>query len=176
MDSISYEEFLRLYTQSQRQIWRFIHTILPHDQDADDVLQETSLVLWSKRDSYQRDKDFRNWAFGIARLQALKYLRQKKSRQLLLSESVINDIADAAHKHLLANDSLHRRQDAIDKCLQLLDEAQRRTIEDRYLRSLPTKTIADNAGVAVQTIYSQLAKARQRLCDCVRRRLASAEY
>jgi RNA polymerase sigma-70 factor (ECF subfamily) len=175
MESSSYEEFLLLYTQHQTQIWRFIHSMLPHESDADDVLQETGLVLWAKWDAYDKERNFGSWAFGIAKLQALKFVRENQSRRVTLTESVLEEVAESFHKQIRSKDALLGRRDAINKCLENLDQASRRIIEDRYRRNLSTKTIAERRGVAVQTVYSALTRVRSRLADCVQRRLAATE-
>ena len=43
--------FLRLFLQNQRRLYAYILTLLPNRADADDVLQETSLVMWDKFDA-----------------------------------------------------------------------------------------------------------------------------
>ena len=47
---------------------------------ADDLAQETCLVLWEKRESFDPAGDFRAWAFRIAFLQTQNY-RRKLARQ-----------------------------------------------------------------------------------------------
>ena len=40
-------------TQNERRLYAYILTLLPHRADADDVLQEASLVMWDKFDDRQ---------------------------------------------------------------------------------------------------------------------------
>src|SRR5262249_54956902 len=42
--------FLPLFLQNQRRLYAYILTLLPNRADADDVLQEASLVMWDKFD------------------------------------------------------------------------------------------------------------------------------
>lgn len=176
MESDDYEDFLRLYTKHQRQIWRFVRTLLPHEEDADDVLQETSLALWSKWHAYDKQRSFTSWAFGVARLQTLKYRRQQRAGRLTLNESALEAVADAAYKRLVNAESLVGRRDAIEACVQSLDTPGQEMIRDRYSRGLSVKVIAENREMPLQTVYSALAKLRQRLSECVQRRLAAAEH
>ena len=48
--------------------------------DCDDVLQNVGAVLWEKFDSYRPEESFARWAFGIARLEVLKYRQQQCRR------------------------------------------------------------------------------------------------
>ncbi len=46
------KDFIRLLLANERRIYAFILSMLPDLTDAEDVLQETSLVLWEKLDQY----------------------------------------------------------------------------------------------------------------------------
>ena len=56
--------FLPLFLKNERRLYAYILTLLPRRADADDVLQETSLVLWDKFDETEPP--------GIAMLKFLK--------------------------------------------------------------------------------------------------------
>ena len=51
-------QFLRLFLQNQRRLYAYILTLLPNRADADDVLQEASLVMWDKFDEDNPPADF----------------------------------------------------------------------------------------------------------------------
>ena len=175
MTELNHEEFVVLLSRHQRQIWWFIKTLLPAASDADDVLQETSLVLWRKWDQFDRDREFLPWACGIARLQVLRFVREHRSERLHLNELVLAEIAEFAEKKLLSMARVETRLEMLNACVQELDENLRNVIEDRYLRSLATKSIAKNSGKPLVTIYKTLARARVQLMNCVNRKIAAAE-
>src|SRR5262249_20100963 len=47
-NSGSIEDFVRLFSRSQHRILRFIHSLVPNLSEAEDILQETSVILWKK--------------------------------------------------------------------------------------------------------------------------------
>ena len=49
------ERFVRLLSQNEREIRRYIATLLPDRNAADDVMHETSIALWNKCDEYRED-------------------------------------------------------------------------------------------------------------------------
>src|SRR5262249_11570774 len=49
--------FLRLFLQNKRRLYAYVLTLLPNRADADDVLQEASLVLWDKFDEHNPPND-----------------------------------------------------------------------------------------------------------------------
>ena len=64
------EDFLRLYTGYERNIRAFVTSLLPNWEGVDEVMQDTSLVMWRKFDQFDPDRPgskFIYWAFMIAR-------------------------------------------------------------------------------------------------------------
>ena len=59
------EEFLKLYSDSQRRMYAYLRTQVFNSQDADDVFQDVAVVLWRNFPQYDRSKDFTRWACGI---------------------------------------------------------------------------------------------------------------
>src|ERR1700754_3134100 len=73
--------FLRLFLQNERRLYAYILTLLPNRVDADDVLQETSLVMWDKFDAQSPPTDFTAWGCRIAYFKVLNlYKRTQRSR------------------------------------------------------------------------------------------------
>ena len=55
-----------LLARHQRQLARYIHTLVPHVQDAEDIFQETCEVICEKFDQFSPGTDFLAWACEIA--------------------------------------------------------------------------------------------------------------
>ena len=60
-------------------LYAYVLTLLPNRADADDVLQETSLVMWDKFDPADPPADFLAWARRVAYHKVLDFY--KKSRR-----------------------------------------------------------------------------------------------
>jgi Sigma-70 region 2 len=58
--------FITLFLKSQRRIFAYILTLLPHQADAEDVLQEVSVTLWERFDENDPPEDFISWGCRIA--------------------------------------------------------------------------------------------------------------
>lgn len=175
MEKSNYNEFVVLLTRSQRQMRWFLTTLLPSQSDVDDVMQETSLVLWNKWDTFRRDGDFLKWGLGVARRQALSYLRQRSAGGHQLDDAVLGLIAEAAERKAWDAALLDERSAALRQCLKHLGEREREVVEWRYLHEKPPKDIGNSLGKPLSTIYSMLDRARAQLTDCLRRSLAEKE-
>lgn len=160
-------------TRHQRQIWWFINSLLPAATDADDVLQETSLVLWRKWDQFDRDREFISWACGIARLQVFKFVRENKSKRTYLNEIVLGEIADIAQREVQNMTRVENRLSALKECIQTLTDPERVLIRNRYEKSWSTKQLAEELNRPLVTVYKNLARTRSKLSDCVNRKLAT---
>ena len=169
------EHFVRLMTRHQRQIWWFISTLLPAASDADDVLQETSLVLWRKWDQFDIERDFLPWACGIARLQALRYVRERRSQRRHLDDVVLGEIAEMAQRRVQDLARVETRLNSLRACVEVLSVRERKVVESRYFRSWTAKQIAEDLGMPLVTVYKTLERARVQLMHCVNRKIADGE-
>jgi RNA polymerase sigma-70 factor (ECF subfamily) len=175
MSADRHEEFVVLMTRHQRQIWWFINSLLPAATDADDVLQETSLVLWRKWDQFDREREFVAWACGIARLQVFKFVRENKSKRIYLNEIVLGEIADIAQREIQNMTRVENRLTALKECVQSLTEPERSLIRNRYDNAWTTQRLAEELNRPLVTVYKTLARTRGKLSDCVNRKLATGE-
>src|SRR5690606_14329843 len=117
-DSLLVEQYVR----SQDQLYGYIVSILPNWADADEVFQETSLILWEKRSNYDASQNFVAWSYGIARNVALNFIRKKQNRSTPLSPDLFAKVEET---RLHVGDMLQRQAEALQRCLGRLSEPQR---------------------------------------------------
>ncbi len=82
------EVFLRLFLEHEEAVRGFVRALVGSREDAREVMQEVAAVLWRKFDSLGPPADFRSWAFGVARMQAREFYRDKKRDRHVLAEDV----------------------------------------------------------------------------------------
>jgi RNA polymerase sigma-70 factor, ECF subfamily len=172
METESVAEFVRLFSQSQYRVLRFIRTLVPNLAEAEDILQETSTILWKKWPEFDPERDFTKWACGIARLEVFRALRQRNQNRLYLSDVVLNQIADFALAASKEQDAWESSQDALKMCLRELPVLEQQLIHLRYHFDKTVQQIADEHHRPKSTIHDQLVKVRSRLLHCVKRRLS----
>jgi RNA polymerase sigma-70 factor (ECF subfamily) len=161
------EEFLRLFSVHSQRIYEFILMLLIRRADADEVFQETCLVLWNKFGSYDPNGSFYAWACKIAYLKILA-LRRANRRLHLFSEEVLGILADKALNNA---DELGLRREALDECLERLNVADRKLIEQRYYDRRTPKEIAATRSRSVYSVYRALCRVHGSLFECVENRL-----
>ena len=161
--------FLRSFTANEPAIRAYVRRMVPTRADADDVMQETSVVLWEKFDTFREDGDFRAWAFGVARFEALGWLRDKGRDRLVLNEDVIARMADAADDD---EPRLERQREALEDCLAKVAPDQRHLLMQAYSGEFRIQDVARHSGRTVPGFYQWLHRMRKLLLECIRRDLA----
>lgn len=164
-------EFVAQITQSQRQLHAFILSMVWNPVDADDVLQETNLVLWEKAAEFDNDRPFLPWAMRFAQWQARAWLkRQGRQRQRFISDDkLVELLADEAAEEVQAFDE---RQHALALCMQKLRPEQRDLIARRYEPEASVNAMAEAAGVTAKALSDRLRRIRHALLECIEKTLA----
>lgn len=162
-------EFVEKFVRNQRRIYGFITTLLHNRDDAEDVFQRTSLILWRKWDQYDPERDFVRWACGIAHNEVRNFLRRSR-REIALSEPLMEELAEARLETEATSD---RREKALSVCLQSLEEKQRELLERCYSGTQPANSIAERLGISSAALYMKLHRIRRKLLQCIERRLSS---
>ena len=78
-------EYSRKLTAIQRSLYAYILSLLPNRSDAEDILQETNLILCKKAKDYDPDGHFQGWAFRIARFQIMAHMTKARRSKISFS-------------------------------------------------------------------------------------------
>ncbi|MGH7127883.1 MAG: sigma-70 family RNA polymerase sigma factor [Planctomycetaceae bacterium] len=163
-------EFVPLFTRCQRSLYLFILAQVPSPTDAEEILQETNLVLWRKFDQFQPGTNFSAWASQVARYEVLKFRERRGRERLCFSDDLVQRIAEEAPIDL---EELDLRRQALAKCLGKLRKSDRELIQQRYAPGTTGKTLARALGRPANSVYQSLGRIRRTLLECVNRQLAA---
>jgi RNA polymerase sigma-70 factor (ECF subfamily) len=162
------EEFVQLFTRTQRRLYLTILAQVPRPDDAEEILQNANVIIWSKYHQFEAGTNFFAWAARIATYEVLKY-RQKHARdRLQFSEEFVKSVAVE-----MADDSpqLDQRRQALARCMNKLRPKDRELIRLRYSDGARGKTVARHIGRPVNSVYQSLGRIRRALLNCVNRQL-----
>ncbi|MBN1395852.1 MAG: sigma-70 family RNA polymerase sigma factor [Pirellulales bacterium] len=166
------EPFLTLVTGAQRALHAFILRLVPRLSDADDILQETNLVLWSKQAEFTPGTDFRAWAFRIARFQVMAFRKRQSLDRLIFGDELVGRLARLGES---CSDSLEEKRSLLIECLQELKESQRQMLDDHYGNRLSGREIAEKSGRNADAVFQAMHRARTALMRCIERGLTERE-
>ena len=162
------EQFLRLFLESERRIYAFILSVLANPTDADDVLQEVSLVLWKKFDHFQQGTDFVAWACRIAQFEVLKFYNKQRRSRIRFDQDGLETLANEVTR---MGSYIEAQQVALAQCLERLATRDRDLLKRRYVNDATPKEIAAQVERSVDVIYKALTRIRDGLLNCIRRKL-----
>ncbi len=166
------EQFVSLLARHHSLIRGFIGTLLPHQTDAEDVFQQTCLVLWRKWSTFDSEQSFSAWACGIAFYEVKNFQRVQSRDRHYFSEEVLSLIAEQQTNSLSETD---QQKQALDDCIQKLDSENKQLILDCYHGQRTIKDVAEQLGRSSDAIYKKLSRLRLRLMDCMQQSLHSPE-
>ena len=66
--------------------------MVPNRSEAEDILQETNLILCQKANEYDPSGHFQGWAFKIARFQVMKHMTKVKRSKLNLAMNLLKKL------------------------------------------------------------------------------------
>src|SRR5205823_4961777 len=124
------KEFARLLRQHQSRLFGYIHSLVHDFNDADDLFQQTSLILWKKFDDYDRTRSFFAWACGVAWLQVCNFLRKRRRERAHFSDE-LNLLLVEAHAEV-TDAELEDRRDALARCVEKLPQQDRELLDQCY--------------------------------------------
>src|SRR5437867_3739647 len=104
--------------------------MVPDVGHADDLYQQTALVLWNKFGDFDRRRSFFAWACGVARLEVANFVRAR-NRQRLFFSSDLNLLLVEAHEEM-TDAELADRRDALSRCVGKLNPKDRELLTECY--------------------------------------------
>lgn len=169
IDRAREERFLQLFLAHERRLYAFILALVPNWSDADDLLQETSAVLWRKLDEFEPGTDFAAWALSVARFQVLNYRKKQRVNQARFSDQTVEALAD---RMTTLSEQSDARRDALEGCLTKLRDRDRELVQLRYQPGATTQAVAGRVGRSLPAVYKALNRIHTQLLFCIRRTLA----
>jgi RNA polymerase sigma-70 factor (ECF subfamily) len=167
-----HDQFLRLYATHEPALRTFVRSLLPSLADVPEVMQEVCVVLWQKFAEFDATREFRKWAFGVARYEALAYLRDKVRDRHVFNDELVGRLADEA---TAAEPRHEAHREALETCLQKLPERQRELVLLAYAKGVRMDELAGRRGQTAMSLYKLLHRIRQALLKCVQRTIAREE-
>ena len=163
-------DFLKLFVKHNRRLFAYILTMIPNHVEAEDVLQETAGILWSKFGEYETGSNFYAWARQIARNKVFEYYKRKKS---VLVEFKLLDRIQATSEPVL--DSMDERMAALRGCLKKLKPRDAKLIHSRFYENTTLKETAARTNQSVHTLYKRMAYLYTVLQVCIKKTLLTWE-
>jgi RNA polymerase sigma-70 factor (ECF subfamily) len=163
------EMFLALHLQNHNRLAAFVHTLVPVWQDAEEIIQDTLMVLWRKFNEFEPSTSFFSWAARVAQYEVLNYRRKNRHRELYFNDDVLSALASTALEHL---DDMELQRAALENCIKKLPDRDRELLSLRYREGGNIQIAADAMRRTTGHVQRLLRKVRGGLLRCVHARMS----
>ncbi|MEW4414661.1 RNA polymerase sigma factor [Clostridium sp. AN503] len=153
------DAFGQLYQNTDRTIYSFILSILKNPQDAEEVMQETYIKIWTSASTYQAQGKPLAWMFTIARnLCYMKFRDQKRMADIGLDDLSGEEIGEVCLPLENLADAMVLRA-----ALEILKEDERQIVLLHASAGLKHREIAAGLQMPLATVLSKYNRAVKKL-------------
>lgn len=158
-----YKGYLSNMAANQRRLYGFIYAMIPNHSVAEDIMQETTLVMWEQYDQFQEGTNFSAWGIGIARNIVLRYCRKQKRQFLIFDSQVVENLMDQSQVFESEGDQI----EALRNCFKKLKAADQELLKKRYFQKLSIQAIAETVNLSTSRLYRIMAGIHNLLLKCI---------
>jgi len=158
------EAFQQLYHSTDRTIYSFILSIIKNPHDAEEIMQETYLKIWTSAGSYHSQGKPLAWMFTIARnLCYMKFRDQKHMADIGLEELSGEETGELCLPLENLADAMVLRA-----ALEILKEDERQIVLLHASAGLKHREIAASLQMPLATVLSKYNRAMKRMKQYLR--------
>ncbi|MEI6606463.1 MAG: sigma-70 family RNA polymerase sigma factor [Verrucomicrobiota bacterium] len=178
--------FESLANRHEKRVYSLVLRMLRHEQDAEDVTQQTFLSALEHLDGFRGEAGFSTWLFRIATHAALKVIRKRDGLDTVSLEAATESTDDdesIPHPEYIADwsrspDELVARNETrrlLDEALEQLDEKHRLVFLLRDVEGLSVSETAVALGLSEANVKVRLLRARLQLRELLTLTLGDPE-
>lgn len=168
----AFSDLIRLH---QAQVRAYLARYVRRRDAIDDLAQDTFLAAFRSLSSFRGTSSLRLWLLGIARNQALMFLRRELGRrsgrasfEALTEEWLAQDLAVQP----VEDEGAAREVEALRGCLRELPEPSADMVRRHYFERMSASQIAKATDRSPGAVWVALMRVRDALRRCVERKMA----
>jgi RNA polymerase sigma-70 factor (ECF subfamily) len=163
-------EFVEYLRQNRARLFGYVNSLVHDLNHADDLYQQTALILWMKFGEFDRQRSFFSWACGVARLEFANFVRSRSRQPLYFGDPLGQLLAETQEE--ISKEELEDRREALSQCIEKLPQRDRRLLTECYQEADGVHGAAERRGRSSHSIYNSLRRIRRTLYLCIARTLA----
>jgi RNA polymerase sigma factor (sigma-70 family) len=144
----------RLYLLYHARLFKFVFRLTQSYATADEIVNDTMLVVWNKAASFRGASKVSTWIFGIAYKQTMRRVTRKQ-----LQISPLTDIDHGGHDQ----DAIMEIENWVRQGLDTLPAAQQLTVVLVFYLGLTYQETAEVTECPVNTVKTRMFHARRKL-------------
>jgi RNA polymerase sigma-70 factor (ECF subfamily) len=154
------QAFTLLFLAYSKLLYPFVSELLGSSSQAEEMIQQTFLNIWLKRDKLREVEHPRAYIFRIAANECYMILRKK-----ILARNYLQQLPEQneSDEHPIAHLSLQEVQGLIGEAVTQLPQTQRQIFCLSREQQLSVKEIAEKLELSPQTVKNNLTKALKQI-------------
>lgn len=156
----AFSELVKEY--SEQLYWQIRKIVLSHD-DANDVLQNTFIKIWTSIDNFRGDSKLSTWLYRIAINESITYLNKQRNLN-----NVSMDDSDSFLVHKLESDQYFDGDEAqlkLQKAILTLPEKQRIVFNMKYFDEMKYEEMSEILETSVGALKASYHHAVKKIED-----------
>ena len=144
-------------------LYYFIHSYIPNDDLAENIVQDTFFTLWSKRGDLKHDSNINAWLYTVARNNCLKKIRGSKAKRSNIFAQ-LNELELEMNMEALADIdtselTFREIEQIIENTLGGLPPQCRKIFQLSRFENKKNREIAQELKISVKAVENQITKA-----------------
>jgi RNA polymerase sigma-70 factor (ECF subfamily) len=156
--------FETIYRRHSTSLYNLAYRMVGNPTDAEDLLQEVFLLVYSKLGSYQGQAALGTWLYRVATNRCLDHLRSRAKRNQSKTDSLDQGYERA--EVATPKETTAERMD-LDRCIAKLPDSYRAAFILYDVQGFEHREVAEILGVAEGTSKSLVHKARLKIRECL---------
>jgi|SRR4051794_24738261 RNA polymerase sigma-70 factor (ECF subfamily) len=157
--------FSDLVSVHRSRVFGYIYAMLHNMSDAEDIYQQTTLLMWQKFSDFQPGSDFGSWALKIAYHNIKNFQRSMRRRHVFFSDAVMEKVLHGYETQTTKD--AENRLDALGNCVQRLPKRHQHILKRRYAESVSIRKLAIDEGKTEAAMAMLLSRLRKTIFRCV---------
>lgn len=141
--------------------------------DAEDLLQESFILIFTKIDSFREEGSFEGWARRITVNVAINWLKKHKKLSLELKEEIMNGQETGMEDD---PDGFPMETEELVEIIGKMPDGYRTVLNLFGIEGFSHKEIAEKLGISESTSRSQFTRAKRILIQSVQTKIAAESY
>lgn len=177
MGRLTRDDLFRRFAAMRASCLGYLRVITRDPHLAEDLFQETFLVVTKKLDEYDEIKNFEAWVRAIAKNLARNAMR-KRNHVIPLPSEELEAVLEKVYENTPEGESETMAEELtyLASCVATLGAANRKLLELRYNRAMSLNAIAQLTGRTPGAVQVALSRLRSILFDCVRSKREGSIY
>jgi RNA polymerase sigma-70 factor, ECF subfamily len=152
-------ELTVIYTRFYHVLLSFIKSKINNEQDAEDILQNVFIKIFSNIDSVTNKDKLQSWIYTITRNAIIDYYRaSNKMKTTSLEDDLAERFTDEEY-----NDTTKGLECCLSDFIHELPDEYRDIIIDVEIKNIKQKDLVEKYGLAYSSIRSRVQRGRERV-------------